>query len=91
MAYINRPDITPEEKTVLERNLSQARAAGARIEKLDGEDPAYTIMQFAGAHGITQIFLVNRMSNNWWDRVFGTPVDHLIRAAENMDVRVFPV
>jgi two-component system sensor histidine kinase KdpD len=91
VAYINRPDLTLEEKTLLERNLSHARAAGARIEALDGEDPAYTIMQFARAHGITQIFLANRMSNIWWDRVFGTPVDHLIRAAKNIDVRVFPV
>ena len=91
VAYVNRPDVTLEEKTLLERNLSHARAAGARIEALDGEDPAYTIMQFARAHGITQIFLANRMSNNWWDRVFGRPVEHLIRAAENIDVRVFPV
>jgi two-component system sensor histidine kinase KdpD len=91
VAYNNRPDITPEEKALLEKNLSHARAAGARIEPLDGEDPAYTIMQFARAHGITQIFLANRMSHNWWDRVFGRPVEHLIRAAENIDVRVFPV
>ena len=91
VAYVGRPDVTPEEKTVLERNLSHAQAAGARIEALDGEDPAHTIMQFARAHGITQIFLANRMSNNWWDRVFGRPVEHLIRAAENIDVRVFPV
>ncbi len=91
VAYNNRPDITPEEKALLEKNLSHARAAGARIEPLDGEDPAYTIMQFARAHCITQIFLANRMSHNWWDRVFGRPVEHLIRAAENIDVRVFPV
>jgi two-component system sensor histidine kinase KdpD len=90
VAYINRPDITPEERTVLEKNLAQARAAGARIEALDGEDPADTIMQFARAHGVTQIFLANRMSDSWWDRIFGGPVEHLIRAAENIDVRVFP-
>jgi two-component system sensor histidine kinase KdpD len=91
VAYVNRPEITPEERTVLERNLAQARDANARIEALDGEDPADTIMQFARAHGVTQIFLANRMSNSWWDRLFGRPVEHLIRAAENIDVRVFPV
>jgi len=91
VAYVNRPDITPEERAVLEKNLAQARAAKARIEALDGEDPADTIMQFARAHGITQIFMANRMSNSWWDRIFGRPVEHLIRAAENIDVRVFPV
>jgi two-component system sensor histidine kinase KdpD len=91
VAYANRPDITPEEGKVLERNLSYARAANARIEPLDGEDPTDAIMQFACAHGITQIFLLNRMSNNWWDRIFGRVVERLIRAAENIDVRVFPV
>jgi two-component system sensor histidine kinase KdpD len=91
VAYVNRPEITSEERTVLEKNLAQARAASARIEALDGEDPADTIMQFARAHGITQIFLANRMSNSWWDRMFGRPVERLIRAAENIDVRVFPV
>ena len=90
VAHFNQPDITPEERTVLERNLGLARVAGARIEILDGEDPAHTIMEFARAHGITQIFMANRMSNSWWDRIFGRPVDHLIRAAENIDVRVFP-
>jgi two-component system sensor histidine kinase KdpD len=90
VAYVNRPDFTPEEQTMLEKNLAQARAANARIEALDGEDPADTIMQFARSHGVTQIFLANKLSHNWWDRIFGQPVDHLIRAAENIDVRVFP-
>ena len=91
VAYLNRPDITPEENAMLEKNLAQARAAHARIESLDGEDLTDTIMRFARAHGITQIFLANRMGSNWWDRIFGRPVEHLIRAAENIDVRVFPV
>jgi two-component system sensor histidine kinase KdpD len=90
VAYVNRPDITPEEKSVLERNVAQAQAVSARIEALDGEDPVDAIMQFARGHGITQIFLGNRMSHSWWDRIFGRPVEHLIRAAENIDVRVFP-
>lgn len=90
VAYVSRPDVTPEEKTVLEENLAHARAASARVEALDGEDVAGTFMQFARGHGITQIFLTNRMSTSWWDRIFGTPVERLIRAAENIDVRVFP-
>ena len=90
VAYIDRPDMTPEERSVLERNLDRARSVDARIEALDGEDPADAFMQFARSHGVTQIFLGNRMNQSWWDRVFGRPLDHLIRAAENIDVRVFP-
>jgi two-component system sensor histidine kinase KdpD len=91
VAYINRPDITPEERIVLERNLEHARAVNPRIEALVGDDPADAIIQFARAHGITQIFMANRVSNSWWDRIFGRPVEHILRAAENIDVRVFPV
>jgi len=90
VAYVSQSDLTPEETAVLERNLAQARAAGARIEALDGEGIVDTIMRFAHAHGVSQIFLVNRMTNSWWDRIFGRPVEHLIRAAQNIDVRVFP-
>jgi len=90
VSYIKRPDATPEERRVLERNLEEARAVNARIEALDGDDPADAIIEFARAHGITQIFVGNRMRNSWWDRIFGQPLEHLIRAAENIDVRVFP-
>jgi len=90
VAYMNRPDITPEERKVLDRNLDQARALNARVVALDGEDPADAIMQFAGSHGITQIFVGNSSKNGWWDRLFGGPLDRLIRAAENIDLRVFP-
>ena len=90
VSYINRPDITPEERSVLERNLEEARAVNARIEALDGEDATDAIMEFARTHGITQIFMANRMNTSWWDRIFGRPLDHLVRAAENIDVRVFP-
>ena len=90
VAYVNRPEITPEEKAVLEKNLAQARAANARIEALDGEDAVDILMDFAGGHGITQIFMANKRSNSWWDLIFGRPVEHLIREAENIDVRVFP-
>jgi two-component system sensor histidine kinase KdpD len=90
VAYMNRPDLTPEEKTVLEQNLNEARTVSARVEALDGEDAADAIMEFARSHGITQIFAGNRMNSSWWDRIFGQPLDHLIRAAEKIDVRVFP-
>jgi len=89
-AYVASPDIAPAEKAVLDRNLALARDAGATIEALDGEDPAETILDFARARGVTQIFAARGGAANWWDRVLGGPVDHLIRDAEGMDVRIFP-
>lgn len=90
VAYVNRPDLLPEERARLESNLALARQLGAQIEPLDGEDPVETIMRFARARGITQIFVGRAAQENWWERLSGGDVDRLIREAEGIDVRVFP-
>jgi two-component system sensor histidine kinase KdpD len=90
VAYIDRPDFSPEERATLETNLALGRQLGAQIEPLDGEDAVDTIMRFARARGITQIFVGRNAQENWWDRIWGGDVDRLIREAEGIDVRVFP-
>lgn len=88
--YVTQGETSPEDEEALERNLKIARAAGARIEILEGIDPSRAILDFARGHGITQIFIGHTRQSGWWNRFTGTPVDRLIDAAENMDVRVFP-
>lgn len=90
VAYVRQPDISAEDQTALERNLTIARAANARIEILEGEDPIATILKFAREHSITQIFVGHSTRERWWERLFGTPLDRLIRDAGDIDVRVFP-
>ncbi len=89
-AYHARPDLNPAERTALERNVALAREVGANPEPLDGEDAVDVIMRFARARAVTQIFVARSVGHNWWDRIFGGPVDRLIRDADHMDVRVFP-
>jgi two-component system sensor histidine kinase KdpD len=88
--YVTQGETSPADEAALEKNLEIARAAGARIEILEGVDAVKTILDFAGSHGITQIFIGHTRQNNWWSRFTGTAVDRLIDRAENMDVRVFP-
>jgi two-component system, OmpR family, sensor histidine kinase KdpD len=90
VAYLAQPDLTGDEQAALENNLTQARAAHAHIEALDGEDEVDTLLQFARSRCITQIFVANRRRDDWRDRIFGGPLERLIQAAESMDVRVFP-
>ena len=90
VAYVNNPSLTPEERQRIEASLEVARQLGAEIEPLDGEDPIETIMEFARARGITQIFVARGGQENWWDRWWGSEIDRLIREAEGIDVRVFP-
>ncbi len=88
--YVRQAEISAADQDALERNLAIARAAQARIEILDGQDPVETLLAYAHEHGITQIFLGHSTREQWWERFTGTPLDRLIRGAHDIDVRVFP-
>jgi len=90
VAYVRQAEISASDQEALERNLAIARASGARIEILDGQDPIETLLKFAHQHGVTQIFVGHSTREQWWERFTGTPLDRLIRGANDIDVRVFP-
>ena len=90
VVYVRHPGLSDKDETALQRRLEATQQAGAQIELLDGDDPVEELMRFARAHGITQIFVGHRSGKYWWNRLWGGPVDRLIRAAEGIDVRVFP-
>src|SRR5579863_2605945 len=90
VAYVSQPEISADDQSALERNLAMARDAQAHVELLDGEDPIDTILDFARERGITQIFVGHSAREKWWERLTGTPLDRLIRGANDIDVRVFP-
>jgi two-component system sensor histidine kinase KdpD len=88
--HMNRPEWSPEQRQAVENGVTQARAREAEIVELDGEDAVDTILTFARQRGITQIYVGQRSRDSWWERCFGNDLDRLIRAAEGIDVRVFP-
>jgi two-component system sensor histidine kinase KdpD len=90
VSYVRQAEISADDQAALERNLAIAREAKAHIEILDGEDPIDTILRFAREHGITQVFVGHSTNERWWERFTGTPLDRLIRGADDIDVRVFP-
>ncbi len=90
VAYVRQAEISAGDQAALERNLSIARGAGAHIEILDGQDPIETLLTFAHERGVTQIFVGHSTREQWWERFTGTPLDRLIRGANDIDVRVFP-
>jgi two-component system, OmpR family, sensor histidine kinase KdpD len=89
-AHLNRPDWSPEQRQRVTEGVELARQKGAEIVVLDGEDPVDTILRFARQRGITQIYIGQKGREKWWERAFGSDLDRLIRAAEGIDVRVFP-
>lgn len=89
-AYVNQPQTSAADKAALDDKMAIARAAGARIEILDGENPVDAILDFARSRGVTQIFIGHSQRSGFWSRILGNPVDQLIARSRGMDVRVFP-
>jgi two-component system, OmpR family, sensor histidine kinase KdpD len=88
--YVRQPNSSEVDHRDMEEILAHARAAGVRVDVVEADDPIESIVQYARSHGVTEIFVGHSMKNDWRAHLWGTPVSRLIRAAEGMDVRVFP-
>jgi two-component system sensor histidine kinase KdpD len=88
--YVMQENLTAEDRMAIDRNVMLATAQHARVETLHGRDPIRTILDYARAQGITQIFVGHNLRRTWRSRLGGTPLDRLVRSAEGIDVRVFP-
>jgi two-component system sensor histidine kinase KdpD len=89
VAYVKQPNISPEDQSALDVRLAIASAAGARIEVLEGDDPAEALLDFARSRGITQLF-VGHSRRTGLSRLRASPLDKLIWEGHGMDVCVFP-
>jgi two-component system, OmpR family, sensor histidine kinase KdpD len=90
VVHVRRPDEARGQGAGLAGVLDYARSLGAQVELLESEDWVDAVLRFARQHGVTQIFISHSRRENWWERLFVSTEDRLIRAAEGMDVRVFP-
>ena len=88
-AYVRQPTISPEDQAALDARLATAVAGGARIEILEGDDPAQALLDFARSRGVTQLY-VGHSQRGGLARLRGGPLDKLIWESRGMDVRVFP-
>jgi two-component system sensor histidine kinase KdpD len=89
-AYVKQDGLDPESQKSLDANLELAHRAGATVETLHGDDPIDAILEFAAQRGITQIFVGHSLRDDWRTRLFGSPLDRLLRNRRGVDVRVFP-
>ena len=88
--YLKPSKLSERAQKEMDNDLDRARNAGARVEVLEADNSVESIVGYARSHNITQIFVGHSTENDWRSRLWGTPVSHLIRAADGMDVRVFP-
>jgi two-component system sensor histidine kinase KdpD len=88
-AYVEQVDLNGEDRSLLEGNMALARQMGAEIHCLHGQDFVSAILGFAREQRITQLFIGHSMRDGrkpFWRG----PVDRLIDAADEFDVRIFP-
>lgn len=88
--YVQQKGLSSADSKQVNDALGRAKAGGLQVAVLDGEDPVTTIVQYARAHGITQIFVGHSAKRDLGTRMFGSAVSRLVREARGMDVRVFP-
>ncbi len=88
-AYVEQEGLRPRDRERLESHLALARELGAEVHRLQGADFVETLLDFARERRITQLFLghTNREQRLWSAR---SPIDRLIDAADDFDVRLFP-
>ena len=88
--YVQQKGLSSTDSKQVNDALGKAKAGGLQVAVLDGEDPVTTIVQYARAHGITQIFVGHSAKRDLGTQMFGSAVSRLVREARGMDVRVFP-
>jgi two-component system, OmpR family, sensor histidine kinase KdpD len=88
--YVRQQSLSTPDQRQLEEALEKAKGNGLQVEVLDGEDPVTSIVQYARAHGVTQIFIGHSAKRDLGTRMFGSAVSRLVREARGIDVRVVP-
>jgi len=88
-AYVQDVRLTSADQERLNANLDLARLLGAEVHCLHNDDLVEAILDFAREQRVTQVFLGHTgRERRWWEA--RGPVDRLIDAAEDFDVRLFP-
>jgi len=68
--------------------LGQARSRGARVQVVEGTEPACSILAFAHEHGVTQICLGHAAAYPYRGALSGTVAGRIIHGAVGIDVHL---
>jgi two-component system sensor histidine kinase KdpD len=88
--YVKQKGLSQSDQALVDGHLALARELGAQVHTLEAADSAAAILEFAHASAVTQLFVGHSLQSRWHEMLFGNPLDKLIRAADTMDIRIFP-
>ena len=87
--YVDQHPLSAEDRRRLDEHLALAREMEAEVHTLQGDDFVDAILGFAREQRITQLFL-GHSNRPWAFRLSRNPVERMIDAAEDFDIRLFP-
>ena len=90
VCHVRQSGLSARDQQTIDANLALARKLGASVHMLEGSDAIGAIMRFAHEQRVTQIFEGHSAPSRWKQMWSSSPVDRLIQAAEDIDIRIFP-
>ncbi len=90
VCYVRQNALNTRDRALMDSNLALAQQLHADVHVLEGSDAIGAIMRFAREQRVTQIFVGHSAPDRWKELWSRSPVDRLIRAATDIDVRIFP-
>src|SRR5512137_252923 len=93
VVYVETPRESPdridsEAQRHLHANIARARELGAEVVRLQSDDPAAALLDFAHSHRVSDIIL-GRGREPWWRRLLRRSVlDRVVDGAEGLDVHI---
>ncbi len=80
--------LSAEDREAVERHLGFARNLRIHTEIVEALDLAAGVVQFAHAHGVTQVFMGRSVSRNWKQRLHGSTLQRVVRLARDMEITI---
>jgi two-component system, OmpR family, sensor histidine kinase KdpD len=96
VVYVQTADETPERidaeaQRNLIANIEKARELGAEVVRLNAEDPADAILDFARSHSVGHI-IVGRSHLPWWKQMLGRSVPlRLVKEGAGFDIHIVSI
>jgi two-component system sensor histidine kinase KdpD len=93
VVYVQTPWEAPhlidaESQRHLLANIAMARELGAEVVRIEGQDPAMALIDFARHHGVAHV-VIGRSTAPWWRRVTGLSVmSRMVRMATDLDLHI---
>src|SRR6185503_8521317 len=87
----SQPVLSREERRTLASAFKLAEDLGAETTVLRGETVSEALHAYARAHNVSKIVVGKPARPRWRDRLFGSPVDRMVRDSAEVDVFVVSV